>query len=665
VPVAHVQAVGNAPSASTSLTRTITSGVTTTVGNMLSIVGRGAGGCTITAVSDSRGNTWQIDLASASGQSCSSVASCIVAAGKQIVSGDVITITMSAVVNTEIACDEYSGVAVSAGQPVVDQSNNTHLSAAGAVTAATTVNSQAGDLAICAVGCSINAATFTLTAADPDSGGTWTQISINLGVSAAWQVGASSASLYSCTWTPSSSLNADASLVTYKSAVTASSATLSGSGTLGGSPAISVTPGPALSGAGTLAAAPYVSVPATLSGSGTLSGPWATGRQSAMTGSGTLAASPALSAAAGLSGSGTLAAGPALAGQAALSGSGTLAGAPVRPAAAALSGSGTLSGLWALSVQAALSGSGTLSAAGAPSAALSGSGTLSAGAVLAAAATMAGLGTLGGVAARAAAAGLSGSGTLSGGPAFQVSASLSGFGTLSGTPGVATPAAAVLSGSGTLGGVSVLSGTVTMSGTGTLRFTLISAGGVLSGTGTLAGSPVQAGGGATGTVDWTTAPASPRWAARPASARWAAGAAAPRWHAATADARWQAGPVSPRWRIIMAEFEPIAALSLEEINIAWTSDLDGTRIDPIAGNLTVQFAVPVSSGNEAAPAQPSTWYAASWLPGGTGKGYIAQGLVGTGAGTIVLAAGQKYDVWSKITGSPESPVKFAGVQAVY
>jgi hypothetical protein len=66
----------------------------------------------------------------------------------------------------------------------------------------------------------------------------------------------------------------------------------------------------------------------------------------------------------------------------------------------------------------------------------------------------------------------------------------------------------------------------------------------------------------------------------------------------------------------------------------------------------------------AAPAQPVTWYAASWLLLGTGKGYVAQCLVGPSGGVTTLSAG-RYDVWSKITGTPESPVKFAGVLTVY
>jgi hypothetical protein len=73
----------------------------------------------------------------------------------------------------------------------------------------------------------------------------------------------------------------------------------------------------------------------------------------------------------------------------------------------------------------------------------------------------------------------------------------------------------------------------------------------------------------------------------------------------------------------------------------------------------------VSSGNPALPAQPATWFTASWLLGGTGKGYIAQCLVGPGGGVVTLTAGQILDVWSKIIGAPEVPAKFAGSLSVY
>jgi hypothetical protein len=120
----------------------------------------------------------------------------------------------------------------------------------------------------------------------------------------------------------------------------------------------------------------------------------------------------------------------------------------------------------------------------------------------------------------------------------------------------------------------------------------------------------------------------------------------------------------------MAAFPPIAALSLEDVNVIWTSQLAGTSIDPTGQTpgqpaLVVQFAFPVSSGNALAPAEPSSWYQGSWLTGQTSAYYVAQCLVGPGGGVVTLTAGQAYDVWSKILGSPEVPAKFCGQLAVY
>lgn len=120
----------------------------------------------------------------------------------------------------------------------------------------------------------------------------------------------------------------------------------------------------------------------------------------------------------------------------------------------------------------------------------------------------------------------------------------------------------------------------------------------------------------------------------------------------------------------MSSFAPISAASLEEVNVTWTSELAGTSVDPTGQTanqpaLTVQMAFPVSSGNPAEPASPVTWYAASWLLGGTSVGYVAQALVGPAGGVVTLTAGLSYDVHSKISGSPESPVKFAGTLPVY
>lgn len=114
----------------------------------------------------------------------------------------------------------------------------------------------------------------------------------------------------------------------------------------------------------------------------------------------------------------------------------------------------------------------------------------------------------------------------------------------------------------------------------------------------------------------------------------------------------------------MANFDPIAAASLENVNVVWTTTLAGTAIDPVAGAMAVKMAFPVSSGNPRLPAQAVTWFAAAWLGGTTLAGFVAQCLVGPG-GAVTLTAGQTYDVWSWVTGSPEIPKQFAGQLAVY
>lgn len=113
----------------------------------------------------------------------------------------------------------------------------------------------------------------------------------------------------------------------------------------------------------------------------------------------------------------------------------------------------------------------------------------------------------------------------------------------------------------------------------------------------------------------------------------------------------------------MTVFAPIWSGSLQEINVGWTSDLDGTVVDPVAASLAAQMAFPVSSGDPAHPTPPVTWYAAAWLTGGTGKGFYAQCLAGP-TGTVTLAAG-KYDVWARVTSPPSAPAVFVGVQTVY
>jgi hypothetical protein len=126
-----------------------------------------------------------------------------------------------------------------------------------------------------------------------------------------------------------------------------------------------------------------------------------------------------------------------------------------------------------------------------------------------------------------------------------------------------------------------------------------------------------------------------------------------------------------RWEITVTVFSPIAAISTEYVNAEWTSELAGEQIDPTGQTqgqsaLNVQFAFPLTSANPRMPAEPVTWYPAVWLQGSIAAGYIAQCLVGPGSGGgPTLTAGQKYDVWSQILGSPEQPARFVGTLPAY
>lgn len=385
-----------------------------------------------------------------------------------------------------------------------------------------------------------------------------------------------------------------------------------------------------LSGSGSLTAAAVPAVPAA----------------AALSGSGALAAQglAVVPAAAALSGSGLIAAGAALnlASGAALSGSGSLtsAGLVTQPAAAVLAGTGTVTAAAAVQFTsgAALAGAGLLTASTAvqfaSGAVLAGTGTVTAAALVTqpASAALTGTGSLAAAAAVAfalAAAPMSGTGALAAAALTAVpgAAALSGSGTLLAAASVAFPCAAPLSGQGTLAAAASVA---------------VAAAAVLAGSGELTAA-VQ-----------VIAPApepSVAWSARPAAPR------------------WTCGPFQARWKVTMTLFKPVAAISLECVNVLWLSDLDGTSVDPTGQTsgepaLPVQMAFPQSSGNYSAPAEPSVWYTASWLLNGTGRGYVAQALVGPG-GLVTLTAGLSFDVWSKVTASPEVPAKFAGTLPVY
>ena len=89
----------------------------------------------------------------------------------------------------------------------------------------------------------------------------------------------------------------------------------------------------------------------------------------------------------------------------------------------------------------------------------------------------------------------------------------------------------------------------------------------------------------------------------------------------------------------------ITTLTLEYVFALVT--VDGTTPDD---SLDVTIALPAEGET------PDTWINADWDAG------RARILVGTG-GDIVLAAG-RYDMWVKVTSSPEIPARKAGVVVV-
>jgi hypothetical protein len=312
---------------------------------------------------------------------------------------------------------------------------------------------------------------------------------------------------------------------------------------------------------------------------------------------------------------------------------------PAMEPGAALSGSGTLTvgAVVQFTSSAALDGSGTLTAVGTVSGLAQGSAALSGSGAIAAAASL--------VLAQAAA--LSGSGTVTAAAlvAVPAAAALSGTGLLLSAVTVTLPASAALAGTGTIAAaVTVASPTgAALSGAGVMTaglFLTVAAAAVLGGLGTLTVSAQVITPVTEPSVAWSVTPCAPRWTC------------------------------TPRGRLSLPLFSPIAAVSLECVNVLWLSDLDGTSVDPTGQTtgqpqLPVYFAFPPTSGNYAEPAQPVTWFAASWLLGGTGRGFVSQCLVGPGGGVVTLTAGQQYDVWGRVVGNPESPEKFAGVLSAF
>jgi hypothetical protein len=224
---------------------TIDAGADTIAGHLIVLWVRAGAGDYLTGVTDSRGNTWNVDEAGSATSSVTSMASCIVAAGKVLQAGDTISIVMSSVHNNEAGAAEFSGAAAAAGMPITEQAGNVHTGSGGALTVATPgAVANLGDLAVSCAGGSFDTAACAVTAADPASGGTWAQIGSPGfgGVDAAWQAGGGSLTGFSAAWTAGVT-NADGCIVCYKGlaaggAATAKPATVTGSSVITGTPQV-------------------------------------------------------------------------------------------------------------------------------------------------------------------------------------------------------------------------------------------------------------------------------------------------------------------------------------------------------------------------------------------------------------------------------------------
>lgn len=89
-----------------------------------------------------------------------------------------------------------------------------------------------------------------------------------------------------------------------------------------------------------------------------------------------------------------------------------------------------------------------------------------------------------------------------------------------------------------------------------------------------------------------------------------------------------------------------SSLSLQYVQAQVQATVQGAPYDPTADSVQFAFTFP--------GVQPTAWLAGSW--GGTAPNgaFIAQCLVGPGGAVALTAA--RYDMWIKVTDSPEIPV---------
>ena len=103
-------------------------------------------------------------------------------------------------------------------------------------------------------------------------------------------------------------------------------------------------------------------------------------------------------------------------------------------------------------------------------------------------------------------------------------------------------------------------------------------------------------------------------------------------------------------------FAEIAASSVEYVRVPVSATASGSAVDPTADTVVMAFMATASEPGA------SDWKTASWETDATTTPdtYYARCLVGS---AVTLTAGT-YTVWVKVTDSPETPVKRAGLLRV-
>ena len=109
-------------------------------------------------------------------------------------------------------------------------------------------------------------------------------------------------------------------------------------------------------------------------------------------------------------------------------------------------------------------------------------------------------------------------------------------------------------------------------------------------------------------------------------------------------------------------FPRISTLSTEYIRVPVKARRSGLPDDPTGD--TVEFGLTPKPAVNAADQynEPTTWFTGSWDTEGTK--YLAKITVGP-TGTLVPAEADTYQVWVKVTSSPEIPVMYAGDLEVF